>query len=99
MVGNRSLGRFDSGPAYRALLVERLEWDYSPDHEVIVYRGATLPIERPRIRHIFLRKLARVPLTAEETVVPPPAVTLRPNHAMLKRLQALDAMEQGVAAV
>jgi hypothetical protein len=30
-------------------------------------------------------------LTAEETVVLPPAVTLQPNRAMLIRLQALDA--------
>lgn len=91
VIGNRSVGRFDSGLAYRALLVERLGQDYPPDHEVIVYRGATLPIERPRIQRIILRELAEWPLTAEETVVLPPAVTLQPNRAMLERLQALDA--------
>ncbi len=98
VVGNRSVGRFDTGPAYRALLVERLEQDYPPDHEVIVYRGATLPIEQPRIHRIPLRELATVPLTAEETVVLPPAVTLQPNHAMLARLQELDAAVRSGAA-
>ncbi|MDE2280291.1 MAG: hypothetical protein KGK04_12000 [Xanthomonadaceae bacterium] len=98
VVGNRSVGRFDTGPAYRALLVERLEQDYPPDHEVIVYRGATLPIEQPRIQRIPLRELATVPLTAEETVVLPPAVTLQPNHAMLARLQELDAAVRSGAA-
>jgi len=91
IIGNRSVGRFDIGPAYRALLVERLGQDYPPDHEVIIYRGATLPIEHPCIQRITLRELADVPLTAEETVVLPPAVTLQPIRAMLDRLQALDA--------
>jgi precorrin-2 methylase len=98
VVGNRSVGRFDTGPAYRALLVERLEQDYTSDHEVIVYRGATLPIEQPRIQRITLRELATVPLTAEETVVLPPAVTLQSNHAMLARLQELDAAARSDAA-
>ncbi|MBA2079083.1 SAM-dependent methyltransferase [Rhodanobacter sp. PCA2] len=93
VVGNRSVGRFDAAPAYRALLVERLEQDYPPDHEVIIYRGATLPVEQPRIQRIALRELAGIPLTAEETVVLPPAVTLQPNRAMLVRLQALDASQ------
>lgn len=91
VVGNRSVGRFDNAPACRALLVERLAQDYPHGHEVIIYRGATLPIERPRIRRLTLRELAEAPVTAEETVVLPPAVTLQPNRAMLARLQALDA--------
>jgi precorrin-2 methylase len=99
VIGNRSVGRFDTGPAYRALLVERLEQDYPLDHEVIVYRGATLPIEQPRIQRITLRELATVPLTAEETVVLPPAMTLQLNSAMLERLKALDEVAKaGIAA-
>ena len=54
-------------------------------------RALTSPCERARIRRITLRELAEVLLTAEETVVLPPAVTLQPNRAMLDRLQALDA--------
>ncbi|WP_404535581.1 SAM-dependent methyltransferase [Dyella agri] len=99
VVGNRFVGPLDNGPGYRALLAERLEQDYPPDHEVIIYRGATLAIERPRINRIILRELAEVLLTAEEPVVLPPAVTLQPNRAMLERLQALDiSAKTGAAA-
>lgn len=90
IVGNRSTGRFESGPKYRALLVELLSQDYPLDHEVIVYRGATLPIEKPRIRRFTLGELAEAPLTAEETVVLPPAQPLKLNAAMCQRLEALD---------
>lgn len=90
VVGNRSVGPLGNAMAYRELLVERLQQDYPAEHEVIVYRGATLPIEQPRIRHITLRELASVPLTAEETVVLPPSVALRPNPALAERLRVLD---------
>jgi hypothetical protein len=90
VVGHRSVGHFEAGPAYRQLLVERLSRDYPLDHEVIVYRGATLPIERPRSRRVALRDLAEVPLTAEETVVLPPAEPLKANSVFKERLDALD---------
>src|SRR6185312_15055325 len=89
-IGNRSVGHFEAGPACRQLLVERLSRDYPLDHEVIVYRSATLPIERPRSRHVALRDLAKVPLTAEETVVLPPAESLKVNPVFRERLGALD---------
>lgn len=89
-IGNRSVGHFEAGPAYRQLLVERLSHDYPLDHEIIIYRGATLPIERPRSRHVALRDLAEVPLTAEETVVLPPAEPPKPNFIFKARLDALD---------
>lgn len=99
LVGDRSLGRSQTGPAYRQLLVELLSRDYPLDHEVIIYRGATLPIEKPRIRHLALRDLPDAPLTAEETVVLPPAETLKPNLAFQERLEALDRLEKaGVTA-
>lgn len=89
VIGNRSVGRFDSGSACCTLLAERLGQDYPPDHEVIIFRGATPAIERSRTRRMILRKLVGVPLTAGEAVALPPAVTLQPNRDMLKRLQAL----------
>jgi len=97
LVGDRSLGRFQTGPAYRQVLVDLLGKDYPLDHEVILYRGATLPIERPRIRRIALRELPDVPITAEETVVLPPAETLKPNQDILARLEALDRLD-GIGA-
>ncbi|WP_200948996.1 SAM-dependent methyltransferase [Frateuria sp. Soil773] len=97
LAGDRSLGRLRTGPAYRQVLVDLLAQDYPLDHEVIVYRGATLPIEQPRIRRVALRELPHIPLTAEETVVLPPAEALRPNLAIQERLAALDRLE-GVGA-
>lgn len=90
LVGDLTLKRFSTGPAYRQLLVERLSQDYPLDHEVIVYRGATLPIQSPRIRRVTLGELPTADLTAEDTVVLPPSVPLKTNDAMCKRLIELD---------
>ncbi|WP_266168785.1 SAM-dependent methyltransferase [Dyella subtropica] len=97
LVGDRSLARFQTGPAYRQVLVDLLSRDYPLDHEVIIYRGATLPIEKPRTRRLTLRDLPHVPLTAEETVVLPPAQALKPNLAMQERLEALDKLDRAGA--
>ncbi|SFR96054.1 Tetrapyrrole (Corrin/Porphyrin) Methylases [Dyella sp. OK004] len=94
LVGDLSMTRFQTGPAYRQVLVDQLSQDYSLDHEVIIYRGATLPIEKPRIRRVALRDLPHVPLTSEESVVLPPAESLIPNHAMQERLAALDELSK-----
>jgi hypothetical protein len=99
LVGDRSLARFQTGPAYRQVLVDLLGNDYPLDHEVLIYRGATLPIEQPRIRRVILRDLPHVPLTAEETVVLPPAAALRPNLAIQERLKALDELDKTAALV
>lgn len=90
LVGDRSLKRFETGSAYRQVLVDLLGRDYPLDHEVIIYRGATLPIEKPRIRRLPLRELPAAPLAVEETVVLPPAVALKPNLDIHARLAALD---------
>lgn len=90
LVGDRSLTRFETGPAYRQVLVDLLACDYPLEHEVIIYRGATLPIEKPRIRRLALRDLPGASLTAEETVVLPPARAMQPNCAIRERLAALD---------
>jgi precorrin-6B methylase 1 len=97
LVGDRSLARLETGPAYRQVLVDLLSRDYPLEHEVIIYRGATLPIEKPRIRHIALRDLPHAPLTAEETVVLPPAEALKPNLAFQERLAALDKLHKASA--
>ncbi|HTV87134.1 MAG TPA: SAM-dependent methyltransferase [Dyella sp.] len=90
VVGDRTLARQGTAPAYRQLLVDLLSRHYRLDHEVIIYRAATLPIERPRIRRVALSDLPHVPLTPEETVVLPPAEPLKLNVAMRERLEALD---------
>jgi hypothetical protein len=97
LVGDRSLARFEAGSPYRQVLVDLLGQDYPLDHEVIIYRGATLPIEKPRIRRVALRDLPHVLLTAEETVVLPPAKALKLNLAMQQRLEALDELHKADA--
>jgi hypothetical protein len=90
LVGDLSLTRFSTGPAYRQVLVDLLSQDYPLDHEIIIYRAATLPIQAPEIRRVALRYLPNVELTAEETVVLGPAAPLKVNLAMRERLAALD---------
>ncbi|WP_266184171.1 SAM-dependent methyltransferase [Dyella humicola] len=97
LVGDRSLARFQTGPAYRQVLVDLLSRDYPLDHEVIIYRGATLPIEKPRIQRLALRDLPHARMTAEETVVLPPAEALKRNLVMQERLEALDKLYQAGA--
>ena len=94
LVGDRTLARRQTRPEYRQALVDLLSRDYPLDHEVILYRGATLPIEKPRVRRVALRDLPHAPLTAEETVVLPPALPLKLNPAMQDRLEALDQQEK-----
>lgn len=90
LVGDRSMKRFSTGPEYRQVLVDVLRRDYPAEHEVIIYRGATLPIERPRIRRVALRDLPATDVTAEETVILPPASRLLANAGVRERLAALD---------
>lgn len=98
LVGDFSLKRSATGPAYRQVLVDLLAVDYPPDHPVIVYRGATLPIEQPHIRHLTLRELPGIELTAEETVILPPAIKLQANIAVRARLRELEMQEAAVGA-
>jgi precorrin-6B methylase 1 len=92
VVGDRSLGRFRTPDAYRELLVERLYQDYPADHEVIVYRAPTLPVEGPHIQRMALRDFPAAEFTGQETLVLPPAHALKPNAIMRARLDALDAV-------
>jgi uncharacterized protein YabN with tetrapyrrole methylase and pyrophosphatase domain len=90
VVGDLSLGRFSTGPAYKQVLVDVLSQNYPLDHEIIIYRGATLPIEKPRVQRMALRGLPNAVMTAEETVLIPPAAPLKSNTAIRERLMALD---------
>lgn len=90
LVGDLSLTRFKTGPAYRKVLVDVLSQHYPLDHQVIIYAAPTLPIQQPEIRRVALRDLPNASMTAKETVVLPPAEPLRHNHAVRARLEALD---------
>ena len=92
VAGDQSLARFSTGAAFRQVLVDLLVRDYPLDHEVIVYRCATLPIQQPRIERITLGKLPEAEITLHDTVVIPPASALQPNHEIRERLNALDLL-------
>jgi len=95
MVGDWSLTRYQTGPGYRQVLVDLLSRDYPLEHEVIIYRGATLPIEKPRIRRLALKDLPDATLTPDQTMVLPPAAPLKPNLALRARLAELDKAGAG----
>ncbi|MBE1162538.1 SAM-dependent methyltransferase [Dyella acidiphila] len=93
-LGNWSVGAFPKGPAYRQVLVDLLSQDYPLEHEIIIYRCATLPIEKASIRRAALRDLPHLQLGTEETVVLPPSQPVKPNLAIRARLAELDKLEQ-----
>ncbi len=90
LVGDQSLARFSTGPAYRQVLVDVLARDYPLDHEVIIYRVPTLPIEQARVERITLGKLPEAEVTMADTVVLAPARPLQANAEIRARLDALD---------
>lgn len=92
LTGDRSLARYGTGPAYRQLLIERLvEAGYPPEHEVVVYEAATLPIATPRIERIPLSGLAAADVRLQSTLAVPPARPMVRDEAMLARIDAIDA--------
>ena len=90
LVGDQSLARFSTGPAYRQVLVDVLARDYPLDHEITIYRSATLPIQQARIEQVKLRDLPQAKVEMEDTVVVPPAGPLQPDAETRARLAALD---------
>jgi hypothetical protein len=90
IVGDRTLARFSTGVEYRRVLLDVLGSDYPLEHEVILYRAATLPIHKPRIKRLTLRKLPTARIDLDDTLVIPPARELEADKTTLARLRALD---------
>jgi precorrin-3B methylase len=90
VAGDRSLARFQTGREHRQALIDVLARDYPLDHEIIIYKGAALPTQKPRIERIALRDLASVNVDMYATVAIPPAQPLQADLAMRARLAALD---------
>lgn len=95
IAGDRSLRRFATGPAYRGLLLEVLAADYPPDHEVIAYEAATLPIAGPRIERMPLSGIVEAELHLQTTLVIPPARPMERNPDMLDAVARLDEKQRG----
>lgn len=90
LAGEQTGRRFATGPAYRQVLVDVLSRDYPENHEVIIYRAATLPMDSPRIERLPLAHLPQADISSAETLVVPPACQLESDLEILARLTALD---------
>ena len=90
VAGDRTTGRLTTGAETRQLLVELLLTDYPPDHEVVAYEAATLPIAAPRIDRLRIDRLPMATLSAATTLVIPPAVPLKRNERLLEQLRRLE---------
>lgn len=90
LAGDQTSKRFATGAAYRQVLVDVLSRDYPLDHEVIVYRAATLPIQSPRIERMPLQALPGADLTMADTLAIPPAQAMQVDPEIRARLAALD---------
>jgi uncharacterized protein YabN with tetrapyrrole methylase and pyrophosphatase domain len=97
VAGDRSLARFSTGAAYRQVLVDVLARDYELDHEVIIYKAATLPVQQPTIERLMLRDLPGADLDMHATLVIPPAKAPEPDLRVRERLMALDAQARSTA--
>lgn len=89
LAGDRSLKRFSTGDTHRQVLVDVLARDYPLDHEVILYRAATLPVQQPRVERLALSTLPRASTSTADTLVVPPASVPVPDPAVSARLAAL----------
>jgi precorrin-6B methylase 1 len=90
LAGDQSQTRFATGAAYRQVLVDVLAQDYPLEHEVIIYRAATLPIQSPRIERVTLGRLPQADVGMADTLAIPPARKMQNNPEIRARLAALD---------
>lgn len=90
LAGEQTGHRFATGAGHRQVLVDVLARDYPRDHEVIVYRAATLPTQLPRMERMSLEQLVRADLDGADTLAVPPARPLQADPEVQARLAALD---------
>jgi uncharacterized protein YabN with tetrapyrrole methylase and pyrophosphatase domain len=90
VAGDWSLARFKTGAAYRQVLVDLLSQSYPLDHEITVYRAATLPTQQPYIERMPLSALPEAEVDTHMTMVVPPSTLMQPNLEIRRRLAAID---------
>ncbi|WP_081487504.1 diguanylate cyclase [Rubrivivax gelatinosus] len=72
LAGDLTCARFHAErEGLKALVDKLLRW-YPPDHEVILYEAAWLPIEQPRMERLALRELPDAKYAEYTTLVIPP---------------------------
>lgn len=91
IAGDLSGGRFETDARRLSVLVDVLSRYYAPEHEVVVYRAATLPFQEARIDRVALAALPAVSLGMADTLAVPPGRPPQPDPEVRRRLAALDA--------
>lgn len=89
VAGDRTLAKFTTDGEYRKVLVNLLAQYYSPQHEVILYEAATLPIQPVRIELVSLSALPNACMDLKTTLVIPPSTKAELNKALLAELDTL----------
>lgn len=91
LTGDLTLKRFDTQQAKLTLLVEKLSQYYPPNHPVILYEAAQLPIGTHREEHLALGDLPRAQTSQISTlVIAPLTEPLARDEIWIKRLEALQ---------
>lgn len=83
------IGQLAAGPASSegmSALVERLQEEYPPGHEAIVYEASPYPFIDPMVQRIPLSDLASIEIPTLATLVVPPYEKARLDLEMLDRL-------------
>ncbi len=94
LAGDKSLGKFSTGKAYRQVLVDLLLEDYPSDHQVILYQAKGIAIDTMREDKIALTELVDAELFMHTTLVIPPCCKMQPNEELLAKLAQLDKQEE-----
>jgi len=68
------------------VLAQRLSEDYRPNHEVIVYEAARLPLCDSTVIRVPLERLAEAPVTALSTLYVPPMTNPKIDRVTARRL-------------
>ena len=86
LAGDISISTLKTNPKKIQWLIDYLlEW-YPPEHEVIIYEAATLPIEKVRQDVSELKDLVNHRLNLHSTLIVPPLEKLKPNLEVLSKL-------------
>ena len=96
LAGDKSLGKFATGKAYRQVLVDLLLEHYPSDHQVILYQAKGIAIDAMRDDKIALTDLVDAELFMHTTLVIPPCSAMVPNEDILTKLAAIDKREERI---
>jgi len=88
LAGDLECKRFHAESAHLDVLVEKLERDYPPETEVILYEAAVLPVGGFRADRMRLDELPNAEYREYTTLVIPPAAELREDREILAALGA-----------